>query len=297
MSTTKPYYHRRRPRNSLRESDLRTDGRYVDFSRIRFPGFAAADGVAVANGELDNRGAAVIAASAGLGDVDETGKPRLRPGSPIIWDSDNENAKPKDPFTDYDLSEVKRYAPRRAHHLLLSKCLPVMAYQDYFPETPHTFLRSLVSTTISTTSTGYCGSLGFNADGTLDLFLKPDEGNYDMNQQRLIPIAYGYYDELTPGAREHLIGTSLAGGRIHRFNRPELRTSGRLPNDWARAGFISPFGAHKDVGETENHILMMLTTRYLSNQLLFQRDHDEAHDNRRNDGRDYPSTLSWCSTS
>ena len=292
MSTTKPYYRRRRPRNSLGESDLRADGSYVDFSRIRFPGFASANGVALANDELDNRGAAVIAASAGLGVVDETGQPKLRSGSPIVWDSGDDDAMPKDPFTDYDLSEVKRYAERKAHHLLLSKCLPVMAYQDYFPDTPHTFIRSLVSTTISTTSTGYCGSLGFDADGTFDLIDEPDEGNYDMNQQRLIPIAYGYFEELTPHAREHLIATSLGGGRIHRFNRPELRTSGRLPNDWARAGYISPLGAHKNIGETENHILMMLTTRYLTNQLLFQRDHDEAHDNRRNDGEDFPSTLS-----
>lgn len=292
MSTTQPYYRRRRPTNTLKAADLRADGAYVDFAKIRFPGFAADDAVAVAVAEWDNRGAAVIASSAGLGVVDENGKPRLRSGSPIVWDSDDDDAMPKDPYTDYDLSEVKRYAERKAHHLLLSKCLPVMAYQDYFPETPYTYLRDLVSTTITTTSTGFCGSVGFNADGTVDLLNEPDEGNYDMNQQRLIPIAYGYYLELTSAARERLISTSLGGGRIHRFNRPELNTSGRLPNDWARAGYISPLGAHKDIGETENHILMMLTTRYLTNQLLFQRDHDEGHDNRRNGGHDYPSTLS-----
>jgi hypothetical protein len=58
--------------------------------------------------------------------------------------------------------------------------------------------------------------------------------------------------------------------------------SGGVPNDWTRAGFVSPLGVHVDIGETENHILMILTARYLTNQLLYQRDHDWNEDNRRN---------------
>src|SRR5205807_1810040 len=57
-------------------------------------------------------------------------------------------------------------------------------------------------------------------------------------------------------------------------------------------GFVSPLGNHIDIGETENHILMIVTARYLTNQLLFQRDPSIDYDNRRNGGDDYPSCTS-----
>ena len=45
---------------------------------------------------------------------------------------------------------------------------------------------------------------------------------------------------------------------------------------------IKPDTSDIRIGETENHILTILTARYLTNQLLYQRDHDPVHDNRRN---------------
>lgn len=301
MSTTKPYYRRRTFAPTLGEADLRSDGRWVDFALIPTWDFGAPDAVDRAQAQFDNRAAAVIAAAAGLGDVHMVGGkpwPKLRFWTPVAWVGAGISARPAQPwFQDFDLTEFKPVKLFSGVHLMRgAKCLSVLAYLDFFPGSVYSNLRSFVSSVIPYASPGYCGSFGAGVDGTVSLVDGPSEGNYDMNQMHLIPIAYAYFNDLSPSSRERLIKVLLAHGRIHRPNRPELVTSGRLPNDWSRAGFISPLGAHKNIGETENHILMMLTTRYLTNQLLFQRDHDEAHDNRRNGGDGAPSCLSLVLT-
>jgi hypothetical protein len=296
MSTIKPYYRRRKFVPTLQESDLRADGRWVDFAQIPFPKFASADAMDLANAQFDNRAAAVIAAGTGLGDVNIVNDkpwPKLRFWTPVTWVGGGVTAQAEQPwFHDYDLCEFKPTRPFAGVHLLRgAKCLAVLAYLDFFPDSIYSNLRSFVSSVIPYASPGYCGTFGAGVEGAFDLIEGPSEGNYDMNQMHIIPMAYAYFDDLAPASRERLIKVLLAHGRIHRPNRPELVTSGRLPDDWSRAGYISPLGAHKDIGETENHILMMLTTRYLTNQLLFQRDHDIAHDNRRNGGDGAPSCL------
>jgi hypothetical protein len=100
---------------------------------------------------------------------------------------------------------------------------------------------------------------------------------------------HSYYDALSPAAREFLITQLLARGRVHRPRKDDTFTSGSNPNDWARAGFVSPLGNHIDIGETENHILIIVTARYLTNQLMFQREQVIEYDNRRNRGDDYPA--------
>ena len=296
MSTIKPYYRRRRFAPTMSEDDFRDDGRYVDFGPIPTLPFAAANATDAANVQFDNRAAAVIAAAAGLGDVSiVNGKawPKLRFWTPVSWTGSGDDAKAAKPwFHDYDLCEFKPTKPYHGVHLLRGgKCLSVLAYLDFFPDSLYTNLRSFVSSVIPYASAGYCGSFGAGVDAATDLLGDTAEGNYDMNQMHIIPMAYCYFDDLAPASRERLIRVLLAQGRIHRPRRPEIVTSGRLPDDWSRAGFVSPLGAHKDIDETENHILMMLTTRYLTNQLLYQRDRDIAHDNRRNDGDGAPSCL------
>lgn len=289
MSTTKPYYRRRRPTATLSEADVNAEGKRVDFSLIPVPSYTAADAVGDARAQRDNRAAAIVAAAVGLGDVDAKGWPKLRARSPISWKQDSIFRIPLPPwFRSYDLCEFKWYFSwpnNSGQYLLRGKCLAVAAYQDYFPATKWTNLRSFLSSVIITASPGYCGTFALGVDAATDLLGDPPEGNYDMNQMHLLPLAYAYYDELFPGAREHLIRKLLACGRIHRVRLPDTFTSGSLPNDWTRAGFVSPTGfAHRDIDETENHILMLLTVRYLTNQLLYQRDHHISHDNRRNGG-------------
>jgi len=201
-------------------------------------------------------------------------------------------------FEARDLLEMKWYKDdhegTRAPTIYLptAKCLPALAYLDFFPDRPAIGqgLRSMVSAAILAASPGWCGTFGPGVDGSFSLGVS--EGNYDMSQMHLLPMAYLYYAELSPEAREHLITVLLQGGRIHRPNLDDTFTSGHAPNDWDRAGYVSPLGAHKDLGETENHILMIATARYLTNQLLFQRDHDASHDNRRNGGDDWSSCTS-----
>jgi hypothetical protein len=308
MSTTEPYYRRRKFAPTLAEAELQADGRRVDFSQIPFSDFGSPGAVEQAQAQFDNRAAAVIASAAGLGDVKTVGgktMPKLQFWTPVVWEGSGLSAFAAEPwFHDYDLTEFKPTKLYNGMHLTLSgvhlmrgaKCLALLAYLDFFPRSIYNNLHNVVSSVIPYASPGYCGTFGATVDGTFSLVVYPSEGNYDMNQMHMIPIAYGYYGDLSAASRERLIKVLLAHGRIHRPNRPELVTSGRLPNDWSRAGYVSPLGAHKDVGETENHILMMLTTRYLINQLLFQRDHDVAHDNRRNNSDDAPSCLNLVLT-
>ena len=172
-----------------------------------------------------------------------------------------------------------------------AKCLAIMAYPDYFPGTNLVNLqradrlRRMVSEAILAASPGYCGTFGPGVDAATDvadIFKDHYEGNYDMSQMRLLPLAYRYYDDLLPEAREHLITELLACGRIHRVRLDDTFTSGVTPRNWSSAGFVSPGGIAQRIGETENHSLMVLTARYLTNQLLYQRDHNPIHDNRRN---------------
>ena len=167
--------------------------------------------------------------------------------------------------------------------ILTPKCLAVMAYADYFPNSPHIkSLRSKVSEAIMKASPGWCGTFGPDVS---DQGSQSFEGDYDMTEMFLIPLVYGYYDQLTPAAQERLVTLLLARGRIHRASiagKDDQFTSGGAPNDWSRAGFVSVIVTNFDIPETENHVLTIATARYLTNQLLYQRFRSPNFDNRRN---------------
>ncbi|HEY2495478.1 MAG TPA: hypothetical protein VGK24_00285 [Candidatus Angelobacter sp.] len=177
--------------------------------------------------------------------------------------------------------------------------LPIGIAPGNTGETIGQYLRDLVNFGILQSSPGWCGEFGPGVDGTVSLIvnqgpspLPTSEGNYDMTQMHLIPLVYNYYDELSSDARDHLINQLLARGRIHGPNEDDRFTSGPPPNDWTRAGYISPAGLHKDIGETENHIFMISTARYLTNQLLYQRNpQQEDYDNRRNSRNGGPTCM------
>jgi hypothetical protein len=155
-----------------------------------------------------------------------------------------------------------------------------MTYADYFPDDPNgASLRTEVSAAIMQAGPGWCGTFGPDVD---NLGQSKFEGNYDLSQMFMLPLVYNYYDELAPQAGERLITLLLARGRIHRASQDDTFTSGSAPNDWSRAGHVSALVNVADIPETENHVLMIATTRYLTNQLLYQRDRDPQHDNRRN---------------
>jgi hypothetical protein len=178
--------------------------------------------------------------------------------------------------------------------------MAAMAYFDYFPNGSDLFfpngsdkdpgeLRAKVSQAIMKASPGFCGSFGPGANGAFSL-KGHDSNDYDMSIMHSLPLAYRYYDDL-PEVRERLITLLLARGLIHRPDEDDTFTSGSPPVDWSRAGHVSPVGVEVDIPETENHVLMIATARYLSNQLLYQRFHAHNFDNRRNGDSGAPSCF------
>jgi hypothetical protein len=185
------------------------------------------------------------------------------------------------------LLQIKNFGDSGARgiYILTSKCLALMAYGDYFPKALFgPGYRHMVSQAIMRASPGWCGSMGPGVTGFISVIAKDAlHGDYDMTQMFLLPLAYSYYDELGRDAQDRLITLLLAGGRIQRPGEDDTFTSGGAPNDWSRAGHINPLGLlPTDIPETENHVLMIATARYLTNQLLYQRSHDPKYDNRRN---------------
>jgi hypothetical protein len=274
---------------------------HIDLESMHLDSFGVADPVGVARDRFDKRAAAAVFArvSPHLG-VRVAPEIRWMPLGLVGF------AMPKWPFLVDDLTntvvhdkpgqdlhslrallEMKFYgdaAPTVWHPT--DKTLAAMAYADYFPGARGDQLRIMVSSALLASSPGWCGTVGPDV-GTLDLLGTPLEGNYDMAQQHLLRTAYAYFDELNPAAREHLVIHLLARGCIHRVNQNDTFTSGRVPNDWSRSGHVSSLR----IGETENHILMIQTARYLTNQFLYQRHPRIEYDNRRNAPEDGLSCL------
>jgi len=307
MASTHPYYRRRLPARK-KEGDYWGDGWLIDLNKTQL-NEEAFDRVPQARALFDDRAAAAIRTAAGLDGKDGNGPPRIWPrvalnlvvvsseGIPIHfkrvpapepWFDGLENL-----FESRDLLEMKWYDDKAPTiYLPRAKCLALLAYLDYFPDNPRlgSGLRSMVSRAVLSASPGWCGTFGPGVDGSFSL--KGEEGNYDMSEMHLLAMVYRHYEDLSPAARDHLIKQLLAQGRIHRPDVDDIFTREGNPNDWSRAGFISPLGFHIDIGETENHILMIQTARYLTNQLLYQRDRNLEHDNRRNETEDSPSCFS-----
>ena len=270
-----PYYRRRPPVHDKTEKDFNSTCA-IDLSAVMLPSFPDNPGdLAAYNRLFDARAAAIVHRSA-------LGRPDCKPVPEF-----QELISHKDLLDHVDYEDA---AP--AVDLMRGKALAAMAYADFFPQTKRQ-LRGLVNRAIYDAGPGWSGTIGPGQDNFNDLVIgKKREGNYDMTQMYLIPLAYRYYDELTPESREKLVRVLLAQGRVHRINRPESLTSGRTPDDWARAGVITPLAVtHKSIGETENHIMMILTARYLTNQLLYPRDPDVRHDNRRNGSDPHSNTT------
>jgi hypothetical protein len=276
MSTQHPYYRRVQPSPSRYDAfaDISFgDGIYVDFSdpRVHLAAFGEVDPVTTAAAQFDYRAAALLHAARGT--EDDNFWTRVSLENPLSFDPPQKRFRGLLLQTKYrDAPDV--WSPSK-------KCLAILAYADYFRG--GRVAGSLVSEAVIAANPGWCGTFGPGVDSATDLLQKPlPEGNYDFEQMHLIPMAYRYYDELTPESREHLITVLLAGGRTHGPGQDDTHTHGPYPEYWSRAGRVSPAGIGKRIGETENHILMTMTARYLTNQLLYQRNPTVFFDNRRN---------------
>ena len=293
-----PYYRRAMPQMQD-PAKFDGDGTHIDF-RNALPAFGDTDNVPPAVAGFDARAAAVVRDTAKADFIFNAQKSCLH-NSPLNDMSPAEGQA----FLHDALLEQKAYGDDAPTiYILRPAALAMMAYQDYFPDDPTrlfggitqfrdpslvvaagyegqpigAYLRDMVNVAILQASPGWCGVNG--PDATVISTTGGFGGDYDMTQMHLIHLAYSYYDELAPAARDHLINQLLARGRIHRPGDDDDFTNGGVPTDWRLAG--SRFG--NDVPETENHILCILTARYLTNQLLFQQDGEIGHDNRRNGG-------------
>ncbi len=271
--STRPLYRRTRPVPQDPEKSGR-DNNFIDLTNAHMLSFGDPDPVAAAVGLFDARAAAAIGGAVGTINVDGM---RFVPGGP-----GGGHFEPFDAFA--ELTETKTFGEDAPDVVIpTAQSLAVIAYPDFFPGEHDALSVKMVSEAILISNPGWCGTFGPGVDGAFDLALgDPAPGDYDMSQMHLLQIAYRYYEELTPNARELLITQLLARGRIHRPRLDDTFTSEGTPDDWSRAGFVSPLGVKIRIGETENHILMIITARYLTNQLLYQRGHDSKYDNRRN---------------
>ncbi len=271
--STRPLYRRTRPVPQDPEKSGR-DETFIDLTNAGELHPGGPDLVADAASRFDARAAAAIGSAVGTINIDAI---HFVPGGQL-----GGHFEPADAFA--NLTEIKTYPDDTPDVVIpTAQSLAVIAYPDYFPGEHDALSLKMVSEAIMVSNPGWCGTFGPGVDGAFDVaFGDPPEGNYDMSQMHLLQIAYRYYEELTPGARELLITQLLARGRIHRPRLDDTFTSEGTPDDWSRAGFVSPLGINIRIGETENHILLIITARYLTNQLLYQRTHERRYDNRRN---------------
>ena len=273
-------------------------------TNAHLPPFPLGDGVVEkAQGLFDDRAAAVVSAVVALSGSDGYGPVRIWPSVPWLpFQIGGESASilfPKDPwFWSRDLLQLMFYGDAAPTiYVPTAKCLSALAYNDFFGE-PGIGLRTMVSAALLAASPGWCGTFGPDVIDTEDVLGDHLEGNYDMSEMYLIAMAYAYYDQLSAEAAEWLITELLARGTDRRPLQDDTHTSGMPPDDWGSAGHVTPLAVgpfepfHVTIPETENHIFMIETARYLTNQLLFQRDRyldnsirqdrQNAHDNRRN---------------
>lgn len=300
-----PYYHRRviGPYHVITSQ---SDGSHVDLRHVHLPCYGNLNTVAEAVRRFDARTAEFVRASTGI------------VKNILIFPV----KVPEGQATPPALLELKPYndGDRNIVRVRCLAALAYLEYFPYDrsvdrPDSAGKNLLTKINEAILGALPGYCGTFGaapmlanggkvalpgsiiglpFGPIGALAggiagaLFsefidaAESGEGNYDLDQMHILQIAYRYYDKLWPEAQEKLVNSLLATGRIHRPNEDDIVTSGRLPDDWARAGHITIGPKVFRIGETENHILQIHTARYLTNQLLYQSDHHPDHDNRRN---------------
>jgi hypothetical protein len=142
------------------------------------------------------------------------------------------------------------------------------AYKDYFNDSSGKFVGFQSETVDSLRKQ----VPGFTGSG-------PGSDNYDFLLMYYIPLVYKYWNDL-PDDVQGRLGDYLLTVRGP-LSKHESEIFG-IP-----AQYVS-------WPETENHLFMIETARYLTNQLLYQLTHDIRYDNRRNgNGLDPPATVVW----
>ncbi|GAA5108520.1 hypothetical protein [Nocardia iowensis] len=140
---------------------------------------------------------------------------------------------------------------------------------------------------------------GEHLSGLTVLYCNKLNGEYDTLLKHLVAIAFRYDDLLQPRVRAHLLDRLLSMRGRH-DDSVEVR---QLCCNWSELGEVAVAAAGTIVGpvvfaliggppcleiaESENHLLLIESARYLTNQLLHQRDPRIEYDNSRNGLREW----------
>ncbi len=145
--------------------------------------------------------------------------------------------------------------------------LGMYAYADYFKNDPlpSPDFRAAANQLIKAQRPGNIGSV--------------DNGDYDMVLNLYVALLYQYHDVIMDaGVKEYIINTLMT-------------VRGPLGDHESECENCSKVAT---IPETENHLFMIETARYLTNQVLYQRTHNPIYDNRRNGrGNDPQPTAVW----
>jgi len=179
--------------------------------------------------------------------------------------------------------------------------LAMMAYQDYFNDTATAHgadFRKDVNTMLWGQVPGTKGSSIEGHDvyvpGTKILVKRVDRhGEYDVLLQSYVPLYYKYYDALDPKVRKKLIDEllNIKGAYdgdaydSYRYISPPIV----IPVPFFP--YVIPVVVNLRIPGTENHIFIIETARYLTNQLLFQQTWDPQYDNNHNGGEGKPPLV------
>jgi tetratricopeptide (TPR) repeat protein len=122
------------------------------------------------------------------------------------------------------------------------------------------------------------GIVGTDATEFVGVWVCKTKGEYDTFLKGLIAIVNRYADLLTPEVYDHVTGEllTLSGGHDVGIETKEVCCDFEtLPPPFSLLECLDP-------PESENHILLIESTRFLTNQLLFARTQDDRYDNQRN---------------
>ncbi len=156
-----------------------------------------------------------------------------------------------------------------------------LAYLDYFRNDLDTGLRMRAEANNALLGRRVTREVGTDIGDVevLGLTLARRHGDYDMELTEYTRIYCKYSDVMPTNVRDHIVNNLLT---IRGPFTPEYLTL---------TVHVLGFDIQVPVPETENHIMMIYSARYLANQILHDRTGDAAYDNTRNGMNDWMLQL------
>jgi hypothetical protein len=163
-----------------------------------------------------------------------------------------------------------------------ARVLAYLAYPDYFQTDGLVPVKGRTKATRKDANDWLLRQTIESRAGTSGDWPSKRTGEYDVALTGLIAIVYKHYPLLTPAVQNHIINNLLnIRGPLDPLDawpyRKDLRDDDAIRNILASTNPVN-----LAVPETENHLMMIESARYLTNQLLYRREGDPKYDNERN---------------